>query len=114
MQLIINSKICVYTLASTEIETRHTGVNLKRMILDALKRYGIEHKHIYSVTSDSGSNLLKAIRLIDESDDFNFEEDEENKSSDQLAIDVGQINWDEDEQNALGIIGNFFFFFNIL
>ena len=87
----------------TEIERWQTGLNLKEIILDILAKYGIHPKNIYSITSDSGSNLLKAIKLIDR-ENGTLEEDDDDDDSDELADDVAQIDWNQDD-NSLGIIG---------
>jgi len=56
----------VFHLALEEIVTQHTGENLKKLILSSLERYGIFPKHLYSVTSDNGTNMLKMMELLND------------------------------------------------
>lgn len=53
-------------LAVEEITVKHTGLNLKTLLLDRLKTYGIYPRHIYSITSDNGSNILKMVKLMND------------------------------------------------
>lgn len=68
LQVIHDFQIVVYTLCMKEITERYTGENLKD-ILSELANFGIRVEDIhtvYSITSDSGSNMVKAIKLLDE------------------------------------------------
>ena len=50
-----------------EIFIRHTGLNLKSILLEVLANYGIKIYQIYSIQTDNGSNMLNEVkRLIDE------------------------------------------------
>lgn len=42
------------------------GVYLKETILKILKKFKIEQKQLYTITSDNGANMLKAINLVEE------------------------------------------------
>lgn len=64
LQIIRNGKILIFTLALKELDVRHTGQNLKLIILKELEKYSIFPKHIYSITSDNGSNLVAAVQSI--------------------------------------------------
>lgn len=65
---IINDdfKIVVFTLAVHEITDRHTGETFTEMIERELEKYGISIEDLYSVTTDSGSNMVKMIKLLNE------------------------------------------------
>lgn len=39
---------------------------MKDTILKALKKYGIKTKQLYTITSDNGANMIKAIQLVEE------------------------------------------------
>jgi len=41
------------------------GLYLKEVILNVLKKYNIEPDQIYTITSDNGANMLKAVSLIE-------------------------------------------------
>lgn len=42
------------------------GIYLKETILNILKKFKIEQKQLYTITSDNGANMLKAINLVEE------------------------------------------------
>lgn len=42
------------------------GTYLKETILNILKKFKIEQKQLYTITSDNGANMLKAINLVEE------------------------------------------------
>lgn len=78
----------IKTLAVREIYTSHTAENLKIIVLDVLKDFGISLKQIYTITSDNGSNMIKLtinlletlkLRILEEIDD---DIDEENNTED--------------------------------
>ncbi|CAG9820729.1 unnamed protein product [Phaedon cochleariae] len=64
IQYIKNGQIVLRTLALKKITNQHTGANLKTMIMDACNSFQIGLGNIYSITTDNGSNLLKAIKII--------------------------------------------------
>ena len=62
-----------------EIFIRHTGLNLKSILLEVLANYGIKIYQKYSITTDNGSNMLNAVkRLIDEAIEGKRDEQSEN------------------------------------
>lgn len=42
------------------------GIYLKETILNILKKFKIEQNQLYTITSDNGANMLKAINLVEE------------------------------------------------
>jgi hypothetical protein len=71
-QYIQDGKIIVRTLAMIEMNMRHTGENLKDVILDVLSKYGIKSTQIYSSTTDNASNMIKAGKLLEEQQDLDL------------------------------------------
>lgn len=50
--------------SSLYVFLRNTGENLKRV--NELEKYGVKLENIYTVTIDSGSNVLNAMKLMNE------------------------------------------------
>lgn len=44
---------------------KHTGENLKRIILNELEKFNISPASTFSITSDNGSNMIKATKLTE-------------------------------------------------
>lgn len=63
---MLNDRIVVRTLSMQRLLSRHTGVELKNHLLSTLTKFGIETKQIFAITTDNGSNMLKAISLMNE------------------------------------------------
>jgi hypothetical protein len=61
------------TLGVKEILVRHTGVNLKQLVMDIARLYGLDRNQVYSVTTDNGSNMVKTVQLMND----NVNDDEE-------------------------------------
>jgi hypothetical protein len=74
VQFISDAKIVVRTLAIRRIFVRHT--NLKDLIENVLKEYHLSFLNIITVTTDNGSNFLKAISLCK-----NLKQNEENEGN---------------------------------
>lgn len=55
----------------------HSGDNLKKLVLNAVTKYGskLENIYLYTVTTDNSSNFVKAINLMSNS----VENDSENE-----------------------------------
>ncbi|XP_050059928.1 uncharacterized protein LOC126551173 [Aphis gossypii] len=66
MQYIVDDCIKLRTLGLVELTESHTGIYLKETILNVLKKFKIEQKQLYTITSDNGANMLKAINLVEE------------------------------------------------
>lgn len=64
-------------LAIKDLNDRSTGVNLKKLILEILYGYVVQVEQLYTLTTDNGKDLVKAVSLIDEG--ANSEENEEDK-----------------------------------
>ncbi len=71
------------------------------MILKELESYGIFPRNIYTITSDNGANLVKAVQLIETQqleDEANRKEENEDdfEASDELAEIISNVEWSKD------------------
>ena len=64
VQFVNNWKISVRYLAVKEITQKATAKYLKSVIVDTLKVYGLDIQNVYSITTDSGANVLKTSREL--------------------------------------------------
>lgn len=71
LQTIQGKIILVKTLGMVEIKSRHTAINLRTEILNVLSTYDISVNQIYSITTDNGRNMVKAVQILrdDESEE---------------------------------------------
>ncbi|XP_041451725.1 uncharacterized protein LOC111077103 [Drosophila obscura] len=60
------TEIVVKTLGMIQLFESHTGLYLKNKIVEIVQEYGIELDQIFSITSDNGKNMVKAIELIND------------------------------------------------
>ena len=85
IQFIKNAKIFLRSLAVKELFERHTGENLKKVIIDVLNRFDINLIQIYTCTTDNATNMVKLIELckldVDFQNDFEDMEHTEELSS---------------------------------
>jgi hypothetical protein len=65
-QFLEEGNIIWKNLAETEIFQRHTAEHLKDLLLLTLRRYRIDVKQIYCITTDNGANMLKMSKLVNE------------------------------------------------
>ncbi|XP_037719419.1 uncharacterized protein LOC119553225 isoform X7 [Drosophila subpulchrella] len=73
--------VMVQTLGMIELGGSHTGIYMKNKILEVLDDYGISLDQIYSVTSDNGRNMIKAVQVLnDATEESLFEEDTESEN----------------------------------
>ncbi|CAH0389159.1 unnamed protein product [Bemisia tabaci] len=54
------------TLGVSELTGRHTGENLRDVIIEVLEEYDINIKEVYTSTTDNGSNMMKVSDLLKE------------------------------------------------
>ena len=64
VQYLKQSEIVVRTLGMVQINCKHTGQNLKEMIIVVLNRCGLDINNVYSCTTDNSANMLKALELF--------------------------------------------------
>lgn len=55
----------IRTIGMKCLRLSHNGENIRAMVLEILAKYGITKNMVFSITSDNGLNLIKAIALID-------------------------------------------------
>lgn len=58
VRFIEGGRICLQTLAMKELFKRHTAKNFKREVFGVLSECGVALDQVYSVTADSGANIL--------------------------------------------------------
>lgn len=58
-------EICVRTISMHVLKASHTGAHIRDLLKNILADYGIRLAQIVSITTDNGSNMLKAIALLD-------------------------------------------------
>ncbi|XP_062550066.1 uncharacterized protein LOC134214754 [Armigeres subalbatus] len=63
-QFIKQGQIVVRTLVMCERFDRNTAENIMEEVLKALSTFGVELAQVYSITTDNGSNMLKASKLL--------------------------------------------------
>ncbi|XP_034476696.1 uncharacterized protein LOC117783377 [Drosophila innubila] len=81
VQFIDRGVICVKTLGMIELRTAHTSQNLCNEIKTILADFSITKEQIYTITTDNGRNMVKAVELLssceadgDDEDDLDDEE----------------------------------------
>lgn len=65
-QYMLNDKIMIRTLAMDRLTSRNTAIALKDRVLSVLKKYDIAIDQIIAITTDNGSNMIKATELIND------------------------------------------------
>lgn len=88
IQVIENDKINTYNLAMKELNGKHTAEKLKKEIEKVLKEFEIKKSQIYSVTTDNGRNMLKAVYILSNKNDDEFENNEEEDVASQKCTEV--------------------------
>lgn len=68
VQFIVGKKLIVRSLGLIELEKRHSGKYLSKVLFERLKQYGITKRQVLSITTDNGKNVKKMIRDFDEID----------------------------------------------
>ena len=61
-----------------------TAVNFKQNLLDVFGVFGIKLWQVYSLTTHNGANMLKASRILDQTESADSDEKEESDYSDRL------------------------------
>ena len=97
-QMIKNGKICVRTLNMIELKRSHTGLYVSTKIAECLNRFNINIDQIYTCTTDSGKNMLKAVEIMK-----NCQSDETVKKLYETFLENDGYN-EEDEQHFFKII----------
>ncbi|XP_051862743.1 uncharacterized protein LOC117577396 isoform X1 [Drosophila albomicans] len=78
---LAKTEIVVKTLGMIELGESHTGIYMKNKILEILDDYDISLDQIYSITSDNGRNMIKAVQVLnDATEESLYEEDIESEN----------------------------------
>lgn len=99
IQYIKNKSICIKTLAMKELKQSHTGEYIKTITLSVLNEFGITPEQVYSITTDNGANMLKAVQLFNPDQtnliDIDDEIEIENLVTDTHSLDDNSsVDWD--------------------
>lgn len=70
----------------------YLGIYLKDIILKTLNKYGIQSKQIYTITSDNGANMVKAISLVEETVNESENEPEYNQGTSEESTNFSEEN----------------------
>lgn len=106
VQFVHDGGIVVFTLPNTEVPTGDTGQNLEKVIFDELAKFGINKTQIYSITTDSGSHMVKTVKPADEDiqEYDNAEKSEYDADVEDLEVGVHLNHQEEVVQLAEGIL----------
>lgn len=77
-QFASNGKIVVVTLGMVERLDRNTAENIFLEIIKVLEKFHVDIRSIYSITTDNGSNFLKATKLMRDAQTVALNESEMN------------------------------------
>ncbi|XP_070132568.1 uncharacterized protein [Drosophila bipectinata] len=89
------AEIVIKTLGMIQLRHSHTGKYIQEKIMEIINDYGITLDQVFSITSDNGKNMIKAVQILNDgsdslfddnaNDDINGEEVMEKLDSIQLA-----------------------------
>ena len=94
VQYIKADKIIIRTLAMKEMKEKHTSYYISSIILDVLKTYDLNVDMIYSITTDNGANMLKAVSVLS-----SYQNQIKGKETDEITDNLNE-NIDENGNNA--------------
>ena len=90
------------TLAVRDLTERHTSEYISTVVMDVSRQYNISLQQVYSVTSDNGANMLKAVTLIsDIQERGESNEDATGEETEQTGEDVEKAGEDVGNQEEL-------------
>ena len=96
IQFIKEERIVVRTLSMLELNSKHTAEYLLFRIHEVLNAYNIKLDQLYSVTTDSGANLLKMVRELSKDIEESMDTTEEHI----LDVSLENENILNDEKNS--------------
>ena len=88
VQFVKNDELIIKTLAMKDLTERHTGNYTLNVLKEILNKFSIEEKMIFSITTDNGSNMIKAVKDLahDLEDDDEDDADDLDVSDDELMV----------------------------
>lgn len=108
MSYMKDGEVIVRTIGMHSLHMAHTARNLKEMINMNLKQYDIPLKRLFSICSDNGENILKAVAMVDL-------EYQQQKQLNETENDIdSDINEDFDDESIDGDILDSEFYTNLL
>lgn len=90
VQIILKNEVKIFTLAMLELKKKHTAENLKLEIEKVLSDFDINKRQLYTITTDNGRNLIKAVELLNTNSDSESDSEDGNEFEDV----VSEINFD--------------------
>ena len=82
--------VVLRTLAVRDLTERHTPEYISTVVMDVLRQYNISLQQVYSVTTDNGANILKAVTLMTDLQERGVSnEDATGEETEQTGEDVG-------------------------
>ncbi|XP_042215908.1 uncharacterized protein LOC121862043 [Homarus americanus] len=100
-QAVINGKLRVATAAVKEMTEGATGAEIRSILVACLQKLGIQEHQIYTLTTDNGSNVTKAGRLMLEDAQAVENEVDESDEDDPQAVENEVGESDEDDPQAV-------------
>lgn len=94
-QAVVNGNLRVITATVKEMTERATGREIHAMLLSSLQKLGIEEQQIYTLTTDNGSNVVKAAKIMRENTKQTPEDTEESYGSDEYDDEVDNLSEEE-------------------
>ncbi|KAK4301466.1 hypothetical protein Pmani_026385 [Petrolisthes manimaculis] len=92
-QAVINGNLRVINATVKEMTERATGTEIRAMLVASLQKLGIEEQQIYTLTTDNGSNVVKAGQIMREN--TRYVDPEESYGSDEYDDEVDNLSEDE-------------------
>lgn len=78
--------------------THISGMYLKEIILNTLNKFKVKPSQLYSITSDNGANMVKAVKLIEIETETVTNNEFEHKSDLDGTSDINSL--DDDKSNS--------------
>ena len=95
-----SEKLVVKTIALMDSNAKHDAESIKKLLLVALKRLGIDKSQVISGVVDNASNMTRTIRLLneDDHDDDEIAEEEDDEINDEVEEMLGEEFQGEDDE----------------
>lgn len=65
-QFIKNDAVVCRSLGVIELQAKHTGKNIAKVLIKLLQQFGIDLEQVYSITVDNARNLAKMLEILNE------------------------------------------------
>ncbi|XP_017062432.2 uncharacterized protein LOC108102221 [Drosophila ficusphila] len=91
VQYIHDTGIAIRTLGLIELNMSHTSRNICSEIESLLSQFAIQKQQIYTITTDNGRNMVKAVELLNDTETADIDEDDEDEEELMLNTSIGSI-----------------------